>query len=305
MMIVTPVLSVWPPNLSWAQLNSPPFCLKKIAKKFSEQGLHPEYSKTRQTRQIPLQFPNDWHETLSTTYKDLGYLTSRTDPCVQIKKENGNYTITNTYTDDIFGASNSDDEIKRRKEEVGKVWEIKDVGEMEYFLGMQVQQDLRSGTMRLTQRPYWEHVINRFHLDHVPPRNVPLPPGIILNHNMSPKTESEKKIMDEKPYRSILGSAMWGQLAMHLDLSFSVSLLTRFQASPGVDHWNMFVTIFFLCSFLVIIVPLHLSIFPLNFHLFHMHSIAVHTQPHTQSCCLHIASCTVLCTATFPSIRVG
>ena len=39
----------------------------------------------------------------------------------------------------------------------------------------------------------------------------------------------------------------------------------------------MCVTIFFLCSFLVIIVPLHLSIIPLNFHLFHMHSIAVHT----------------------------
>ena len=40
------------------------------------------------------------------------------------------------------------------------------------------------------------------------------------------------------------------------------------------------VTVFFLCSFLVIIVPLHLSIFHLNFHLFHMHSIAVHTWPH-------------------------
>ena len=40
---------------------------------------------------------------------------------------------------------------------------------------------------------------------------------------------------------------------------------------------NDIVTNFFLCSFLVIIVLLHLSIFPSNFHLFHMHSIAVHT----------------------------
>ena len=62
------------------------------------------------------------------------------------------------------------------------------------------------------------------------------------------------------------------------------------------------VTIFSLCSFLVIIVLLHLSIFPLNFHLFHMHSIAVHIQPHPQSCCLHIASCTVSYTATLLSI---
>ena len=33
-----------------------------------------------------------------------------------------------------------------------------------------------------------------------------------------------------------------------------------------------------------------------------MHSHAVHTQPHPQSCCLHIASCTVSYTATFLSI---
>jgi len=35
-----------------------------------------------------------------------------------------------------------------------KVWEIKDVGESEYFLDMQVQQDLTAGTIRLSQQPY-------------------------------------------------------------------------------------------------------------------------------------------------------
>jgi len=74
------------------------------------------------------------------------------------------YTITNTYMDDVFGASKTDEEIERKKDEIGKEWEIKDVGESEYFLGMRVQQDLTSGTIRLTQRRYWEHVLNRFSL---------------------------------------------------------------------------------------------------------------------------------------------
>jgi hypothetical protein len=103
---------------------------------------------------------------------------------------------------------------------------------------MRVQQDLALGTIRLTQRPYWEHVINRFDLTSIPPRNTPLPIGINLDHEMSPKTESEKEQMLSKPYRSILGSVMWGQLATRPDLSFSVSLLSRFQANPGIDHWN-------------------------------------------------------------------
>ena len=121
---------------------------------------------------------------------------------------------------------------------MGKVWEIKDVGENEYFLGMRVQQDLDLGTIRLTQRPYWEHVVSHFHLEHITPRNTPLPTSINLNSNMSPKTDSEKKEMRDKPYRLILGLVMWGQLATRLDLSFAVSLLAHFQANPGVEHWN-------------------------------------------------------------------
>ena len=104
---------------------------------------------------------------------------------------------------------------------------------MEYFLGTQVQQDLALGTIRLTQRPYWEHVLGRFNLNH-----IPLPVRIILDNNMSPKTDSEKRKMDDKPYRPILGSVMWGQLATCPDLSFAVSLLLRFQVNPGIEHWK-------------------------------------------------------------------
>jgi len=55
---------------------------------------------------------------------------------------------------------------------------------------------------------------------------------------MSPKTDSERKQMEDKPYRPVLGSVMWGQLATRPDLSFAVSLLSRFQSDPGIEHWN-------------------------------------------------------------------
>jgi transposase InsO family protein len=205
---------------------------------FVQPGFENHVCKLIHTIYGTMQGGHDWFETLSTTYNELGYTTSRADPCVRYKKEDGNYTITDTYTDDVFGASNNDEEIERRKGEIGRVWEIKDVGETEYFLGMRVHQDLHSGTIRLTQRPYWEHVLNRFQLDNVVPRNIPLPVGIILDNGMSPKTESEKKEMSDKPYRPILGSLMWGQLATRPDLSFPVSLLARFQANPGLGHWS-------------------------------------------------------------------
>ena len=205
---------------------------------FIELGFEDHVCKLVHTIYGTMQGGHDWFETLCDTYDELDYTTSRADPCVRIKKENGNYTITNTYTDDTNGASNSDEEIRRRIDEISKKWEIRDVGDTEYFLGMRIQQDLDSGIIRLTQKPYWEHVLNRFSLDHVTPRNTPLPVGLILDSDMSPKTDSEREQMYDKPYRPVLGSVMWGQLATRPDLAFAVSLLARFQSNPGINHWN-------------------------------------------------------------------
>ena len=233
-------LKLWRIDFVGAYLNSltKETIYMKQPEGFIEPGYEDHVCKLIHTIYGTMQGGHDWYETLAGTHNDLGYKTSRADPCVRFKKEDNNYTITSVYTDDIFGASNSDKEIEKRKGEISRVYEAKDVGENEYFLGMRVQQDLEAGVIRLTQRPYWEHVIARFNLEHVTPRNTPLPPGIVLDNSMSPKTDSERDKMKDKPYRSVLGSVMWGQLATRPDLSFSVSLLARFQADPGIEHWK-------------------------------------------------------------------
>jgi hypothetical protein len=117
---------------------------------FAEPGLENLKAKLVHTIYGTMQGRHDWWKTLDTTYNDLKYTTSRADPCVRYKKEGNEYTLTSTYTDDVFGASSSDEEIEKRKGEMGKIWDIKDVSRNEYFLGMQVQQDLELGTIRLT-----------------------------------------------------------------------------------------------------------------------------------------------------------
>jgi hypothetical protein len=200
---------------------------------FVQPGFEDHVCKLVHTIYGTMQGAHNWYETLMNTYDKLGYTTSWADPCVRYKTENSGYTLTDTYTDDVFGASKTDEEIQRRKGEMGKEWEIKDVGENKYFLGMRVQQDIDKGTIRLTQRPYWELVLNRFNLTSVPPRNTPLPVGIILDQNLSPKTDSERKEMADKPYRPVLGSVMWGQLATRPDLSFAVSTLSTVRSGSG------------------------------------------------------------------------
>ena len=45
----------------------------------------------------------------TNTYNKLSYITSRVDPCVRYKREDNSYTLTDTYTDDIFGASSTEE----------------------------------------------------------------------------------------------------------------------------------------------------------------------------------------------------
>jgi len=118
---------------------------------FVEPGYEDHVCKLVHTIYGTMQGAHDWYKTLMETYKKLGYTTSWADPCIRYKCKGDRYTITDTYTDNVFGASKSDRKIEERKEEIGKEWEIKDVGENKYFLGMRVQQDLKKGTIRLTQ----------------------------------------------------------------------------------------------------------------------------------------------------------
>ena len=90
---------------------------------FVEVGFEDHVAKLIHTIYRMMQGGHDWYETLSTTYNELDYTTSRADPCVRIKEENGNYTITNTYTDNTFGASNNKEEEKKRKDEIARVWD--------------------------------------------------------------------------------------------------------------------------------------------------------------------------------------
>jgi len=190
-------LTLWRIDFVGAYLNS--LTKEDIYMKQLEGFVKPDFEdylcKLIHTIYRTMQGAHDWYETLAITYEKLGYTTSQADPCVRYKCEGKDYMIADTYTDDVFGASTTDKEIVKRNEEMGKEWEIKDVGENDYFLGMQVQQDLVARTIKLTQRPYWEHIVHCFDLTHIHLWNVPLPVGIVLDNDMSPRTDSEKEQM--------------------------------------------------------------------------------------------------------------
>jgi len=178
-----------------------------------------------------MQGAHDWTITLDRIYTEHGYYTSKADSQVRSKVVNGELMLTTTWTDDVLGASTTPAGEVKAKEELRSSYKIKDLGEVKYILGMKIERT-DDGSIKLSQRAYSEHVLERFGMAEAKSHSTPLPPGIMLSIKDSPETQDKADEMKGVPYCEALGSLMWLQVATRPDLSYTVNLLSRFAHNP-------------------------------------------------------------------------
>ena len=85
------------------------------------------------------QSPHCWNSALDKQLKEMGFVQSTSDPCIYA--DAGGETFFIVVYDDIVLAGLCDDRIKRVKETLSQKFDIKDIGKLHYFLGMQILQD--------------------------------------------------------------------------------------------------------------------------------------------------------------------
>ena len=66
---------------------------------------------------------------------------------------------------------------------------------------------------------------------------LPMSHGFTLSKGMVPQTLEEKERMDKVPYASAIGSIMYAMLCTRPDVSYALSICSRYQADPGERHW--------------------------------------------------------------------
>src|SRR3954463_12976848 len=82
----------------------------------------------------------------------VGYKQSNRDHTIFYKHENGRITILLVYVDDIIITEDDKKEIRMLKYYLAEKFEVKDLGELKYFLGIKIAKG-PSG-MVLSQRKY-------------------------------------------------------------------------------------------------------------------------------------------------------
>ena len=86
-------------------------------------------------------------------------------------------------TDDMAITGNLDHAVTRFKHEIKKVYKITDLGDLCWFLGMEIKRDRAARTISINQCMYIEGMATKLRLTNAKPVYVPMLPGETLSHD--------------------------------------------------------------------------------------------------------------------------
>lgn len=105
----------------------------------------------------------DWYWTLDKAYVNLlGYQKLRADPCVHSRLVGKERTIMNMFNNNTFGISSTREGAETAKRKLAGIYEVKDLGDPTFILGMAVYRDLDTSTITLSQKAYLTRVLEKF-----------------------------------------------------------------------------------------------------------------------------------------------
>jgi len=115
---------------------------------------------------------------------------------------------------------------------------MKDLGAVNYILGMEIKIDQVKGKLWLNQRKYVETILRRFNMQDSKVVKVPIPVGVSLSTEQCPTTQEEEEDMSLVPYASAVSSLMYAMVCIRPDIAHAVGVLSRFMSKTGKEHWT-------------------------------------------------------------------
>ena len=127
------------------------------------------------------------------------------DQCIYLKVSGSKVCFLVLYVDGILLATNDKGLLHEVKQLLSKNFDMKDMDEASYVIGIKIHRDRFKG---------------RFNLD------------------QCPKNDLEREQMKNIPYAFAVRSLMYARVCTRPVIAFIVGMLGRYQSNPTLDHWK-------------------------------------------------------------------
>jgi hypothetical protein len=185
------------------------------------------------------QASRSWNIRFDEVVKGFGFIKNEEEPCIYKKASGSALVFLVLYVDDILLIGNDIPMLEAVKTSLKKSFSMKDLGEAAYVLGIKIYRDRSKRLIGLSQDTYIDKILNRFNMQDSKKGFLPMSHGVTLSKSQCATTPDERKRMSAIPYASAIGSIMYAMLCTRPDVSFALSVTSRYQSNFGEDHWTV------------------------------------------------------------------
>ena len=174
-----------------------------------------------------------YRERFADTLREMGFISSRADPDVWMRKQSGYYEYIAVYVDDLAIASKDPKAIVNSLTHDHK-YKLKGVGPLTHHLGCDFECD-PDGTLRQIPRKYITKILDNYEkMFKEKPKEASSP----LEKGDHPELDDTELLESEgtTKFQSLIGSLQWLITLGRFDVATAVMTLSRFRAQPREGH---------------------------------------------------------------------
>jgi Reverse transcriptase (RNA-dependent DNA polymerase)/gag-polypeptide of LTR copia-type/Integrase core domain/GAG-pre-integrase domain len=176
------------------------------------------------------QSPRAWYAKLSHSLLSHNFIKSSADSSLFIKHSHNTTTLVLVYVDDIIITGNNEIEIDNVKSYLKNKFDIKDLGYLKYFLGIEFAHSKKG--LYLSQRKYVLDLLEETGKLGCKPASTPIEPHIKMN------SEDGKPLEDVNQFQRLVGKLIYLTVTRP-DITFAVSIISQFMHSPRTTHLDV------------------------------------------------------------------
>lgn len=170
-----------------------------------------------------------WNKTITAFFEKAGLRSIPADHSVFTNTSRS--IIVAIYVDDLIILARTVAEMEPLKKALSEAFEMKDLGEAKYVLGVSIRRDRSQRTLAMDQEHYIRELVSASgpRLDH----RASTPANGYANIT---KAESDEPLVDVCEYQTLVGKLNWLARTSRPDIAFVTQKLSQFAHKPSVRH---------------------------------------------------------------------
>ncbi|KAJ3704232.1 hypothetical protein LUZ61_007937 [Rhynchospora tenuis] len=175
------------------------------------------------------QAPHMWFSKLTSALESYGFVQSKADYSLFTWRKGDALLAILVYVDDLVIAGNSEDAVYEFKQYMSRMFHMKDLGYLKYFLGIEIARGPVG--LFLCQRKYVLDILAECGLLGAKPAATPME----QNHRLAESVG--EKLKDPEKYRRLIGRLIYLTITRP-ELCYSVHILAQFMQDPLQAHYE-------------------------------------------------------------------